>query len=146
MTAKFGGIVFFQLPVRDSALGTDGDKPLVAQPSSGPGVQGVADDEFLVAMGGESGLVAHDLNGANAVELPLAGGPEFDLIDEIEKRCPFSVKSLFYRCCLLFCHWCILTWRIGCTPSFWVGGEESGSRTRLHGFRVRVIPSDPLSA
>ena len=114
MAAEPGGRVFFKLPVRYSAIRADLDEPFVAEPATGTAVQGVADDKFPIAMGGEGGGVAGDFDGSNTVELTASGGPEFDFIDQVEKSYPFPVKSFFYRFCLLVFHCCILTTWANC--------------------------------
>ena len=104
MALKQGGRIFFKLPLGHPALGADTDKPLVSQPPCRTAVQGIINDKFLVAMGGEPGSLPHNFNGANAVESTCSGGPQLDLVDEVKNSHPFSIKSFFDRVGYFFFH------------------------------------------
>ena len=108
VAVKTGGSIFFQFPLRYVAHRTDRHRPFVPDPSAGPAVQGVADLENLIAVGGEFCCITGHHNGPDAVKLTGPGRPQLDLGDEVEQPGPLPVKPFFYRTGLFFfrfvCH------------------------------------------
>ena len=68
-------------------------KPFIAKPASGPAVAGIVDHEGLVAMGGDSGLIADSFNGSNSVQPAAAGRPKFDFVNEPKQFHAFAIVS-----------------------------------------------------
>ncbi len=67
MPPELRGGVFVQLPLGYAAGRANALEPLVAQPSRGPAVAGVVDQKCLVAMGGDSGLPANNVDHPDAM-------------------------------------------------------------------------------
>ena len=101
--AKHGSRIFFQFPVRDTAGTARSFEPFVPEPPGGAAVSGVVDHKNTVAVGGNSGLVAHLFNGPDTVQHSLAGWPQFDLVNQPEQLHPFPVITLL-RGFRLFAH------------------------------------------
>ena len=81
---ELGGGIFLQLPLGHTAIRTDAREPFVSQPARGPAVAGIVDQEGLVAVGGDPGLVAENLDNLDAVQQAFARRPDLDLLDEPE--------------------------------------------------------------
>jgi len=62
MALELGGRIFSEFPLGNAANSARPFEPLVSQPAGGPAVSGIGDDEGLVAMGRNPGLIAHDLD------------------------------------------------------------------------------------
>ena len=112
MPSKQGGGIFFHFPVWNAAGAAGALEPLVPEPSGGAAVPGVVDHESAVAVGGDPGLPAHLFDGADAVQHPLPGRPQLDLVDQPEELDPFPVKPFLGWFCL-FAHCIFPTHRRG---------------------------------
>ena len=101
-----GGGIFFQFPLRYVAHRADRYRPFVPDPSAGPAVQGVADHENLIAVGGEFSCITCYHNRPDAMELPGSGWPQLDFGDQVEQPGPLPVKPFFCRPGLFFFCFC----------------------------------------
>ena len=81
MTLKLCRRVLCQLPFRNTADAAGTGKPFVTEPAGRPAVSGVRDQKHLVAMGCNSGLIAENVDGLDAMQHTPAGWPELDLIN-----------------------------------------------------------------
>ena len=141
MPAKHSGRILLKFPFRNPAGRTYLNKPFISQPSTCPAVQRVVNDEFFITMDCQFCSITGYFYGSDAVEPSFPGRPEFDFINKVKQPCPLPVESFLNRGCFFGRH-CV--WHHLATIT--KNGGESGSRTRLHGFRVHVISSDPPSA
>ena len=63
MTFELCGRVFFEFPVRHTACAAGTIEPFVAKPSGSTAVSGVVRHEGFIAVGRDTGLVTHDVDG-----------------------------------------------------------------------------------
>lgn len=103
MPSKHGGRILFQFPVRNAACTARTFEPLVPEPPGGTAVPRVVDHKSAVAVRRDPGLFAHFFDGPDAVQHPLSGRPQLDLVDQPEQLDAFPVESLL-RCFCLFAH------------------------------------------
>ena len=92
-------------------------------------------------MGGQFGFRSHNFKLFHPVQAPCPGRPQLDFADQVKESHPFAIESFFGRG--FFFHCAALIFPSTCLN---INGGRSGSRTRLHGFRVHVITSDPPPA
>ncbi len=141
MPVKTCGTVFLNLPVRHTTSSTRFDIPFVSQPSPRTTVQRVFLIKFFITVGGNLGNVPRHFDSSNTMKFPTTRWPQFNFIDDIKQPDSFPIKALLDRFTDLFFQ------RFSFLQSLIRKyGGESGSCTRLHGFRVHVITSDPPSA
>ena len=141
MPVKTCGTIFFNLPVRNTASSTGLHIPFVPQPSPRPTVQGVFLIKLFITVGGNLGYVTTHLNSSNTMKFSATRWPEFNFVDDIKQPDSFPIKTFLDRFTDFFFQ------RFSFLQSLIRKyGGESGSCTRLHGFRVHVITSDPPSA
>jgi hypothetical protein len=62
MALEVGGRILSQLPVGNTANTADPFKPLISKPAGCSAVSGVGDQEGLVAVGRNRGLIADDID------------------------------------------------------------------------------------
>ena len=93
MPSELGGGVFVQFPLGHIAGRAAPLEPFVAQPPGCPAVARIVDDKSLVAMGGDPGLIAKDMDRPDAVQQSFARWPDFNFFDQPKKIYPFAVIS-----------------------------------------------------
>jgi hypothetical protein len=119
--------IFFDFPIGDLAFLTGALVPFITKPAGGPAVPGFADLEFPVAVGGQFRYRALDLKILDPVKEALSRRPQLDLVQQ-EKEARLLSIILFFD---------ILGHTRFLIPL--CDGGESGSFTRLHGFRIHGI-------
>lgn len=142
MSLKTSGTVFFNFPIRYATGSTRFDIPFISQPSPSSAIKRIFLIKFFITMRCDLCHIPCDHYGLNTVEFTTARWPEFNFIDHSKKSDTFSIKTLFSRLADLF-------FQRHSSRTIQLNrkyGGESGSCTRLHGFRVHVITSDPLSS
>jgi hypothetical protein len=102
MTLELGGGILFQFPFRYAANAANALEPFVPEPAGGAAVSGVIDNECLVTVGGDFGLITQCVNGFYSVQNTLPRRPQLYFINESKKLDALAVKS-FGR---LFCFFC----------------------------------------
>ena len=75
MTPELCGCIFFEFPLRDTAGATGAIEPFIAKPSCCPAISGVVYHECFIAVGRDTGLITHDVDGFDTVEETTSGGP-----------------------------------------------------------------------
>ena len=68
MALEVGGRILGEFPVGNTANTASPLKPLISKPAGCPAVSGIGDDEGLVAMGRNPGLVTRDVDGLDSVQ------------------------------------------------------------------------------
>ena len=91
MAFETGGRIFFQFPVRNTAVATNAMEPLVAQPAGRAAVAGVVDREGFITVGCDAGLISRYDHGLDAMEQSPSRGPQLDFSDQPKKLHPLSI-------------------------------------------------------
>lgn len=93
--------------------------------------------QLLVAVGDKLGRITGHLDLADTMQAAISGRPELNFIDNGQNPETLAIDSFLDRLSsTLLCHDCLSSLPF-LLPSF--NGGESGSLTRLQGFRVLVI-------
>lgn len=136
MLAEMCFLIFFDLPLGNSAFFAAFKIPLVSQPACSSTSFGMPHRESFIAVG--CNLSPFSLNGDifDAVQETASRRPQFDLPDEQEEVNLLAVVFLFY---LFYSHFLRAFQKqlnLGHTRPL---SGEPGSHTRLHRFRVYAI-------
>ncbi len=142
MSLKTSGTIFFNFPIRYATSSTRFDIPFIPQPPPSPAVKRIFLKKLSITVCRNLCHITCDLNTLNTVQVAITRWPEFNFIDHSKKSDTFSIKTFFSRFTDFFFQR-LSSRTIQLNRKH---GGESGSCTRLQGFRVHVITSDPLSS
>ncbi len=81
MALEVGGRIFSQFPVGNTANTAGPFEPLISKPAGCPAVSGIGDQKGLVTMGGNPGLITHDIDFLDSMQQPPTRRPELDLFN-----------------------------------------------------------------